>query len=217
MRLKRDASLFYEASESTRSFIVSQLEKKNFNFSRFYRWELQEGINSILEKNEDIFLPDFDSYYLLMHLSLENVLKGVWLDKFPEQIGFDKLPNILRTHDLPRLASDISLSLSAQQNRLLSKLVDIFLGYGRYPIKDRVRKPASPHDWDFGERSFDAVCIDCITNPYAVDKKVIDKLFEENLQMAIEAVFENSHERMLSTFDFPEQQGSNQNSDNEDP
>ena len=64
MRLKRDATIIYEANESARLFIVSELEKANFNFSRFYRWQLQDGINEILSKNQDCYFPDFDTYYL---------------------------------------------------------------------------------------------------------------------------------------------------------
>lgn len=204
MRLERDASLIYETSESARVLIVSELEKKNFKFSRFYRWELQEAVYAYLEQNKNNFLPNFDSYYLLMHLSLENVLKGLWLDKYIENIGFDKLPNALKTHDLVRLSGNISLKLTAQQNKLLSKLADLFLGYSRYPIKTQVKHPTSPNDWDFGERSFDSVCIACLENPYAVDKKIIDTLFAENLQKRVEQVFKNSHRHMLSTFDFVE-------------
>jgi hypothetical protein len=57
-----------------------------------------------------------------MHLSLENLFKGIWLDKFPENIGFNKLPKALNTHDLVRLAGDVELQLSEQQKALLSKL-----------------------------------------------------------------------------------------------
>ena len=208
MRLKRDAAVFFEANESARVFIVSELEKTNFNFSRFYRWQLQDGINEILSNNQGHYLPDFDTYYLLMHLSLENILKGVWLDRFPENIGFDKLPKALNTHDLIHLAHDVELELSAQQKKLLSKLTELFLGYSRYPIKNRVKQPGGPRDLDFGERPYDAVCIDCLENPYAKDKKTLDALIAERLQERIDLVFHHSHERMLSTFDFEEPQES---------
>lgn len=213
MRLKRDAAVFYEANETARLFIVSELEKINFNFSIFYRWQLQDDINNILSNNQDHYLPDFDTYYLLMHLSLENILKGVWLDRFPENIGFDKLPKTLNTHDLIRLADDVELELSVQQKTLLSNLAELFLGYSRYPIKNRVKQPAGPQDLDFGERPYDAVCIDCLENPYAKDKKTLNALFAERLQERIDLVSQHSHERMLSTFDFEEPQESIQPSD----
>jgi hypothetical protein len=213
MRLKRDAAIFYEANESARLFIVSELEKANFNFSRFYRWQLQDGINEILSNNQDRYLPDFDTYYLLMHLSLENVLKGIWLDKFSEKIGFDKLPKALNTHDLVRLADDVELELSEQQKALLSKLKELFLGYSRYPIKNRVKQAAGSQDLDFGERSYDAVCIECLENPYAKDRQSLDALFAEQLQERIDLVFQHGHERMLSTFDFAEQKESVQTPD----
>ncbi len=206
MRLKRDAAVFYEANESARLFIVSELQKTNFTFSRFYRWQLQDSINQILSNNQDHYLPDFDTYNLLMHLSLENVLKGVWLDRFPENIGFDKLPKALNTHDLIRLADDVELELSAQQKMLLSKLAELFLGYSRYPIMNRVKQPAGQQDLNFGERPFDTVCIDCLENPYAKDKKTLDALFAERLQERMELVFQRSHERMRSTFDFEKPQ-----------
>lgn len=215
-RLKRDASLFYEKSESSRLFIVSELKKKNFNFSRFYRWKLQEIIMSILEENQDTFLPDFDTYYLLMHLALENILKGLWLDKFPENIGFDKLPNELKTHDLIGLANDISLNLSDQENKLLSKLADLFLGYSRYPIKNRVKHSTNSADLDFGERPYDLICIQCLENPYAEEKNILETLFAESLRERVEQVFQNSHERMQSTFDFRGQQESSESSGKED-
>lgn len=205
MRFKRDATIIYEANESARLFIVSELKMANFNFSRFYRRQLQDAINEILSKNQDCYLPDFDTYYLLRHLSLENVLKGIWLDKFSEKIGFDKLPKALNTHDLVRLAEDVELELSEQQKTLLSKLKELFLGYGRYPIKNRVKQTAGPEDLDFGERNYDAVCIDCLENPYAKDRQSLDDLFAEQLQEKIDLVFQHSHERMLSTFDFTEQ------------
>lgn len=206
MRLKRDALIFYEANESDRLFIVSELEKTHFNFSRFYRGELEEGIDEILSKNQDRHLPDFDTYYLLMHLSLENVFKGIWLDKFPENIGFDKLPKALNTHDLVRLANDIELDVSEQQKMLLLQLTELFLGYSRYPIKNRAKNAADSRDRDFGERTYGIVCIDCIENPYAKDKQSLDDLFTEQLQEKIDLVFQHGHEHMLSTFDFEEQQ-----------
>ena len=215
MRLRRDATVFYEANESTRLFIVSELEKVHFNFSRFYRWELQDAVHEILSNNQNRYLPDFDTYYLLMHLSLENVLKGIWLDKFPENIGFVKLPKALNTHDLIRLARDVQLELSAQQKKLLSKLAEFFLGYSRYPIKNRAKQAANPRDLEFGERPYDAVCIGCLENPYAKDKEVLDVLFTEYLQERIELVFQHGHERMLSTFDIEEQQESIQTQDSE--
>jgi hypothetical protein len=215
MRLKRDATVFYKANESARLFIVSGLEKTHFNFSRFYRWELQRAINEILSNNQDRYLPDFDTYYLLMHLSLENVLKGIWLDKFPKNIGFVKLPKALKTHDLVCLADDVELGLSAQQKTLLSKLKELFLGYSRYPIKQRSKQAVGPRDLEFGERPYDAVCISCLENQYAKDKEVLDALFTECLKERIEFVFQHGHERMLSTFDMEEQQKSTQTQDSE--
>lgn len=206
MRLRRDANVFYEASEASRLFIVSELEKDDFNFSRFYRWQVQDGINEILSKNQDYFLPDFDTYYLLIHLSFENVLKGVWLDMFPENIGFIKLPKALNTHDLIALAGDVGLDLSAQQKVVLSKLKELFLGYSRYPIKNQVKSATGPHELEFGDRPFDSVCIDCLENPYAKDKQVIEALFDEKLKGKVDLAFQHSHERMLFTFDFKEQQ-----------
>lgn len=212
MRLKRDANVFYEASEASRLFIVSELEKDGFDFSRFYRWQLQDGINEILSRNQDYFLPDFDTYYLLMHLSFENVFKGMWLDISPKYIGFNKLPKSLNTHDLITLASDVGLDLSEQQKVVLSKLKELFLGYSRYPIKNRVKSAAGPQDLEFGERPFDSVCIECFENPYANDKQVIEALFEEKLKCKIDLVFQHSHERMLSTFEFEKRQDSDEQS-----
>lgn len=210
MRLRRDANVFYEASETARLFIVSELEKDNFNFSRFYRWQLQEGINEILSRNQDHFLPDFDTYYLLMHLSIENILKGIWLDKFPENIGFDKLPKALNTHDLISLAGDVGLDLSKQQKGVLSKLMELFLGYSRYPIKHRAKPAAGPQDLDFGERPYDSVCIECLENPYAKDRQALEALFEKELKEKVDLVFQHGHERMHSTFDFEEQKESDE-------
>lgn len=210
MRLRRDADIFYEASEASRQFIVSELEKDGFNFARFYRWQLQDGINEILSRDKDHFLPDYDTYYLLMHLSIENVFKGLWLDRYPENIGFNKLPKVLNTHDLIALAKEIELDLSKQQKVVLSKLKDLFLGYSRYPIKNRVKSGAGPKDLEFGERPYESVCMECLDNPYAKDKQVIEALFKEELKSKIDLVFQHSHERMLSTFDFEEQQDSNE-------
>ncbi|QTR48964.1 hypothetical protein [Candidatus Thiothrix anitrata] len=205
IRLKRDADLFYQSSDQARLLIVSELEKKNFNFARFYRWYLQEEIIEILNNNNDCFLPDFDSYYLLIHLSLENTLKAIWLDQYPEHIGFDNLPKPLRTHSLVRIAKDIKLELSKEQEQLLSKISELFVGYSRYPIKDRITKPSTPNDLDFGEASFDTTCIDCLENPYAHDKELIDDLFQSQLQERVDQVFTNSHVHMQSTFKFNEE------------
>ena len=215
MRLRRDATIFFKENESARLFIVAELEKVHFNFNRFYRWELQDAINEILSNNQDRYLPDFDTYYLLMHLSLENVLKGIWLDKFPENIGFVKLPNALNTHDLIRLAGDVELELSAQQKTLLSKIAELFLGYSRYPIKQRSKKAVDPRDLEFGERPFDAVCVGCLENPYAKDKEILEALFAESLQGRIELVFQHGHELMISTFDIEKQQESIQSQESE--
>jgi hypothetical protein len=213
MRLKRDADIFYEANEYARLFIVSELEKANFNFSRFYHWQLQDGINEILSNNKGRYLPDFDTYYLLMHLSLENVLKGIWLDTFSEKIGFDKLPKALNTHNSARLATDVELELPEQQEALLSKLTQLFLSYSRYPIKNRIKQAAGSQDLHFGERPYDAVCIECLENPYAKDKQSLDALFTKQLQERIDLVFQHSHKRMLSTFEFAEQKESVQTPD----
>lgn len=150
-----------------------------------------------------------------MHLSLENVLKGIWLDKFPESIGFVKLPKALNTNDLVCLAGDVELELSAQQKTLLSKLAELFFGYSRYTIKQRSKQAVGPLDLEFGERPYDAVCISCLENPYAKDKEVLDALFKECLKERIEFVFQHGHERMLSTFDMEEQQESIQTPDSE--
>lgn len=208
MRLRRDANVFYDASEEARLFIVSELERGGFNFSRFYRWQLQDGINEVLSINQGHFLPDFDTYYLLMHLSLENVLKGIWLDEFPENIGFTKLPKTLNTHDLNRLADDVGLNLSGQQKAILSKLKELFLGYGRYPIRNRAKPAAGPQDLEFGERTHESVCIECLENPYATDRQTFKALFEEELKDKIELAFQHSHEHMFFTFDFEQQQNS---------
>lgn len=208
MRLRRDANVFYEASEAARRFIVSELEKAGFNFARFYRWQLQDGINEILSKNQDCFLPDFDTYYLLTHLSFENLLKGLWLDRFPESIGFNKLPRALNTHDLITLATDVGLKITEPQKAVLSKLKELFLGYSRYPIKNRVKTATGTQDFEFGERPYDTVCIECIENPYVNDRQVLESLFERELKGKIDLVFQHSHKRMLSTFDFEEQQDS---------
>lgn len=211
MRLRRDANVFYEVSETSRLFIVSELEKDDFNFCRFYRWQLQDGINEILSRNNDHFLPDFDTYYLLIHLSFENILKGLWLDIFPENIGFNKLPKAINTHDLITLATDIGLELSEQQKIVMSKLKELFLGYSRYPINNRVKPAAGPQDLVFGERpSYDSVCIECLENPYAKDKQVIEALFDEDLKEQINLAFQHSHERMLSTFEIECQQNSDE-------
>ncbi|SFJ35842.1 hypothetical protein SAMN04488082_102410 [Desulfomicrobium apsheronum] len=204
MRLKRDADIFYNANESVRVFIVSELERANFKFSRFYRWQLHDGINKILSNNQDSYLPDFDTYYLLVHLSLENLFKGIWLDKFPNNIGFSKLPDALNTHNLIRLAKDIELELSEQEKLVLSKLMELFLGYGRYPIKNRAKEAAGECDLDFGERPYDTVCIECLTNPYNKDRQIIDALFAEQLQERIDLVFIHGHKRMISTFEIHE-------------
>ncbi len=204
MRLRRDASLFYETSEKARLILVTELERSNFNFGRFYRWELQERILQILNKNQDYYLPDFDSYYLLMHLAIENILKAIWLDHYPENIGFDKLPRALNTHNLCQLATDVNLPLSPNQEKALSKIGELFLGYSRYPIRNRINLTSDTEGLDFGEKNFDSTCIDCLENPYAQDKQVLDEFFTERLQTRLEKVFDNSHERMKSTFDFAE-------------
>jgi len=106
------------------------------------------------------------------------------------------------------LAEDIELGLSEQQKALLSKLMELFLGYSRYPIKNRVKDAAGTRDLDFGARSYDTVCIECLENPYGKDRQSLDALFAEQLQERIDLVFQHGHERMLSTFEFKEQKES---------
>ncbi len=129
--------------------------------------------------------------------------------------GFVEKPKALKTHDLVCLADDVELGLSAQQKTLLSKLKELFLGYSRYPIKQRSKQAVGPRDLEFGERPYDAVCISCLENQYAKDKEVLDALFTECLKERIEFVFQHGHERMLSTFDMEEQQKSTQTQDSE--
>lgn len=66
---------------------------------------------------------------------------------------------------------------------------------------------------DFGERSYDTLCIECLENPYAKDRQFLDALFAEQLQERIDLVFQHGHERMLSTFEFKGQKESIQTPD----
>lgn len=96
------------------------------------------------------------------------------------------------------------MPLSPNQEKVLSKIGELFLGYSRYPIRNRINLTSELEGLDFGEKNFDSTCIDCLENPYAQDKQVLDEFFTEQLQTRLELVFDNSHERMKSTFDFTE-------------
>jgi hypothetical protein len=206
LRLKHDASLFYKINQQSRLFIIKELEDKEFNFSRFHRYELEHMIGEILNKNQDYFLPDFDTYYLLMHLSLENFFKSIWLDKHSERLGFEKLPNELNNkHDIITLAKDINLELSSDQKNLISKIRDLFLGYARYPTRLRFKKPSDSNDLDFGEKPFGTICIECLENPYERDNDIFEDIFKNQLQERLNQVFENSDIHMRSTFKFNEE------------
>jgi sulfur relay (sulfurtransferase) DsrC/TusE family protein len=201
-RIRRDAEVFYKYSEESRTSIIQYLKDENFNFKRFYRWELQGHISKFLDMHPARTLPDFDTYYLLINLAFENFLKGLWLAKHVEKMGFKVLPKEIDTHNTAQLAKTLQISLSDEEMELLEGLYDQFQGYGRYPIKKKVKPEINIRDIDFGERNFDSVCIDCVENPYQYDRETLDSIYNVHLKPLIATAFAQQHQHMEAMFKF---------------
>lgn len=197
-RLKRDALTFFEICEKDREFIIQCLEEIEFPFDRFYRDHLKSEVYGILEKNINRQIPTYDTFYLLMHLSLENFLKGLWLDQNRDRIGFEKIPDEIKTHNLLALFQKIGIGLSKKEGALIKKISDLFVGYSRYPVKLFIKpeKEGKTLDIDFGERNFDSICIDCLENPYAEDHQIILDLFDKKLKPLLERAMESHNEHI---------------------
>lgn len=199
MQHKRDAESLYKWHENDREFIISELKKNNFQFEYFFRDELKRSISKILSENTGRILPDFEAFYYFYHLSIENFLKAIWLDQNVDLLGFKKLPKIIHTHDLIKLANLTELKLSQDEKNTLTKLTSLSQSYCKYPIKLEVfenNKKQESKNWDMGGMSFETACFNCLNNPYRIDRHVLNNFFQNKLEKKLQAISENHYNHL---------------------
>jgi hypothetical protein len=107
--------LFYATSYEFEEFRKAVNEK---------RWsELKHEVNIL------------DQAIMLASFSIENLMKGIYVSKFPEAITQGKIPDdIGKTHNLNILAEKVSMVLDEDEKRLCDHLTEWAVNHGRYPI-----------------------------------------------------------------------------------
>ena len=72
---------------------------------------------------------------LFLALSFENFLKGIWIKQNAVILsGKEKLPNLLKTHELNKLANKCALTLSEGEKKFLDALSMFSIWMGKYVI-----------------------------------------------------------------------------------
>ncbi len=171
--LIRDTDIIFNAHQKQIDTLVSELTKRNFNFSYFYRETLEAEIYNLLENNKNFFLPDFRSFYLLCALSLENIFKAIILAKNPNNLGFEQLPSYIKEHDLQKLSQKSSVIFTQDEDTFLEKISKLCISYARYPIGIRINNP------DFGYGGYFEIIIKGLNNEYINDKKLFDSILDK--------------------------------------
>ena len=84
-------------------------------------------------------MPLFGVVIFLSGLSMENLLKGLYVKNNPRVISGGKMRGAVMTgHDLPLLANELGLELTGQQQQYLDLAKDSIVSEGRYPIPKNV-------------------------------------------------------------------------------
>jgi hypothetical protein len=78
---------------------------------------------------------------LLAGLTLENLLKGMYVREHPESIKQGKLqPGLIKSHDLVALAGALAVALDGDERDLLATGSRAIVGWGRYPLPTDLSK-----------------------------------------------------------------------------
>lgn len=77
--------------------------------------------------------PQFLPAFLLYGFAIENLLKGLYVDRNPQAINEEKV-GVPVTHDLNRLAKAAGYAPTSSELELLDKLTTITTWSGRYPV-----------------------------------------------------------------------------------
>ena len=189
--LIRDADIIFESHQSQIDTLISELTKKNFNFSYFHRETLEAEIYNLWDNNKNFFLPNFRSFYLLCSLALENIFKAIILFQNPNELGFQKLPTHMKEHDLLKLSKKTPVIFSTEEDRFLERISALFISYARYPIGTRasecIKNP------DLGYDGYFDVILKGLKNEYKDDKKLLDSIIDKLLP-EITAILQNSED-----------------------
>ena len=98
--LVEDANIIFLTHKKQMDFIISKLEEQGFNFDLATATGIEFCVEKILSEQKNSFFPNFNSFYLIASLSLENIFKGLLLGYNPSFLNFEKCPKIIKTHDL---------------------------------------------------------------------------------------------------------------------
>jgi len=197
IRHKQDALIIYGVHEKHRDFITNKVEEAFGEHTSVPREIFINEFEKVLDKHSDIFLPDFNNFYYLMHLSIENIFKAIWLDINVDVLGFLELPKKIKTHNLIFLLNEIKIKASKEEIGFLKKITDLSQGYGRYPIEiksDKINK------WNVGDRGFESVCVDCINNAYKEDKELYETFFSKYISNRIIDVNSRHDKHLLKIY-----------------
>lgn len=188
-RLYNDALLIYNAHKKQSDYIIKQFEKLKFPFERFYSETLDEYFEKI-PKNKNFFIPDFKTFYLLSHLALENILKGIFLDKNQNLLGFKKLPEEIKSHNLKQLFKiSTNIIFFGFEENFVNKINKCFSSYNRYPISSKT-KQTNPKDLKNtleADDKFLTVMLDLMNDVFEEEEKalksIIDRLLPDILNV----------------------------------
>jgi len=137
LRLHEDALKIFKIHKREKDILMDKLKNVLFPIT----WDqtmifLHDNYSSV-----DKAIPEFNSFYLLSHLSLENILKGIYLNDNPNLLGFNKLPKQINTHNtLGLLNKDIKNILTQEEKCFMKKCEREFTSYSRYPVKSYVKE-----------------------------------------------------------------------------
>lgn len=201
MQHKRDAFIFYKICDRERKFLYKAIKKEGVNYSYVRSGEMVYALEKVLDANPKRFLPDYEAFYYLTHLAIENFLKGIWLQKNKEKIGFIELPKTIKSHNLIYLCGLIKFDLSQSEKELLLKLQKNFVSYGRYPVDLEAKPQKDPgfKDLEIGSRDLNGVLYDCISNPYKAEKAAIDNILKK-MAPFIKQVFDEQSAAIEAAF-----------------
>jgi len=147
-----------------------------FNFmSSPHNWQRRaESINHIAcltidevekqlkDKKQDILEFKFDLAYVALFLcsiSLENLIKGLYILRNENCCSNGELPKILTTHNILSIAEKANIKLKEEERELCDFAGHVILWWGKYPVPKR-------YDQIFGGLSFEHSIFDTYKSLY---------------------------------------------------
>ncbi|MGI8582911.1 MAG: hypothetical protein ACR2KX_11965 [Chitinophagaceae bacterium] len=125
---KMKADEFYRASE----YLWIELSKDYAEILNRRKKEIISG-----DFKERTYTPSlYQPYFLLISLSIENLLKGIVLFNNPALLT-DKLHHSIQTHDLVRISSFTDINFLRNEKEFFVMASTVIMWYSRYPIPNK--------------------------------------------------------------------------------